>query len=117
LKLLANENFPLDSVKYLLTKGFDVISIGKDYAGYKDKEIIDLAQKEERIILTFDRDYGELIFKHNYQPERGVIYLRLDKYEPDEPGKITEHLLSVEKIVTDRTLTVFDGETIRQRKY
>ncbi len=32
-----------------------------------------IAINEERTILTFDRDYGELTFKHNYKPEKGVI--------------------------------------------
>ncbi len=70
MKLLANEIFPLASVKYLIGKGFDVVAIGIDFAGYEDTEVMDLAQKEQRIILTFDRDYGELIFKHHYHPEK-----------------------------------------------
>jgi predicted nuclease of predicted toxin-antitoxin system len=44
----------------------------------------------ECTLLTFDRDYGELIFRYQYKPEKGVIYLRLDKYQPQEPGLIIE---------------------------
>lgn len=32
IKLLANENFPLDSFHYLKEKGYDVVAIGVDYA-------------------------------------------------------------------------------------
>ncbi|MBK8553833.1 MAG: DUF5615 family PIN-like protein [Ignavibacteria bacterium] len=39
-----------------------------------------IAENEKRIILTFDRDYGELIFKYNLKTDEGVIYLRLNKY-------------------------------------
>lgn len=52
-----------------------------------------IAIEEGRTILTFDRDYGELIFKYNYKPPSGIIYLRLDKYKADEPGKIIEGLI------------------------
>src|SRR5450432_4041831 len=93
MKLLANENFPLKSVAYLKGKGFDIKAIGVDNPSIKDSEVMDIAIQEQRLILTFDRDYGELIFKHNYRPEKGVIYLRLDEFLPDEPGQLIEDLL------------------------
>lgn len=74
MKLLANENFPLKNIHYLKSKGFDISSIGTDNPSIKDNVVMDIAIKEERTILTFDRDYGELIFKNNYKPKKGVIY-------------------------------------------
>ncbi len=117
MKLLANENFPIASVRLLRELGFDIIAIGEDNRGITDQSVMDLAESEQRTILTFDRDYGELIYKHNYKPEKGVIYLRLDHYSPEEPGIMINQLLSVEKIETARFLTVFDGKVIRQRRY
>lgn len=117
IKLMANENFPLESVKYLKAKGFDIIAIGVEFAGYEDAEVMRLAIKENRTILTFDRDYGELIFKHNFKPSKGVIYLRIRRFKPIEPGKIIEHLLKTKKMSVENTFCVFDGETMRQRKY
>ncbi|HVZ98109.1 MAG TPA: DUF5615 family PIN-like protein [Chitinophagaceae bacterium] len=117
MKLLANENFPLKSVIYLKNKGHDIKAIGIDNPSVEDRVVINIAIAEERTILTFDRDYGELIFKHNYKPERGVIYLRLIEYAPDEPGKIVEDLISQKEITFARALTVADTTGIRQRKY
>jgi predicted nuclease of predicted toxin-antitoxin system len=76
-----------------------------------------IAINENRTILTFDRDYGELIFKHNHKPAKGVIYLRLDEYKPEEPGQIIEDLISKKEIALDNYLTVVDRNGIRQRKY
>ncbi len=76
MKLLANENFPLTSVKLLRKAGFDIQSISEQNCGISDKEVIDMAITENSLILTFDRDYGELIFKHNYKPQAGIIYFR-----------------------------------------
>jgi hypothetical protein len=67
--------------------------------------------------LTFDRDYLELIFKYKKRVRKGVINLRFDTYEPDEPGQIVAKLLSNKKIQFDYTLTVVDVNGIRQRKY
>jgi predicted nuclease of predicted toxin-antitoxin system len=117
MKLLANENFPLKSVLYLKSKGFDVCAIGVDNPGVQDSVVMSIAISEERTILTFDRDYGELIFRHNHKPPKGVIYLRLDEYKPDEPGKIIEELILKNEIDFANALTVFDKNGIRQRKY
>ncbi len=117
MKLLANENFPIKSVQYLRSKGFDICSIGTDNPSIQDYAVMNIAINESRTILTFDRDYGELIFKFNYRPQNGVIYLRLDEYTPDEPGKIIEQLISTKDLHFDHALTVFDKNGIRQRMY
>ena len=117
MKLLANENFPFSSVLLLRRIGYDITSIGEDNTGISDISVLEISENEQRIILTFDRDYGELIYKYNYKPQKGIIYLRLEHYEPDEPGKIIHELFEIQKINTERMLTVFDGITLRQRKY
>ncbi|MFN6089512.1 MAG: DUF5615 family PIN-like protein [Cyclobacteriaceae bacterium] len=117
MRLLANENFPIKSVLYLRNKGFDISSIGTDNPSIQDHAVMTIAIREQRTILTFDRDYGELIFKYNYKPERGVIYLRLDEYEADEPGKIIEDLINRNEFNFDNALTVLDKNGIRQRGY
>ena len=117
MKLLANENFPLKSILYLRSKGFDISSIGSDNPSIKDNIVMNIAINENRTILTFDRDYGELIFKHNYKSQKGVIYLRLDEYEADEPGRLIEELINRKEFDFDSALTVLDRNGIRQRKY
>jgi predicted nuclease of predicted toxin-antitoxin system len=117
VKLLANENFPAASVLLLRNMGYDIASIGMEYPGISDEYVMTLAEDQQRIILTFDKDYGELIYKHNYKPTHGVIFLRLAEYEPDEPANIIHRLFMEYKIETEHTLTVFDGLMIRQRRY
>lgn len=81
-----------------------------------DSEVMDIAIRENRTIITFDRDYGELIFRHNYKPDSGVVYLRLEDYSPEEPGLIIEKLMN-SGLELVRTLTVIDRHVIRQRKF
>jgi len=117
MKLLANENFPLSSIRILKNAGFDIISVGQDFAGILDSEVIDLAIKEQRTILTFDRDYGELIFKKGYKPQAGVIYIRWDYFQPDQPGEYLKKLFDSKTINFEGMLTVISADHIRQRKY
>ncbi len=63
MKLLANENFPKASVLLLRSLGYDITSIGEDNPSISDQSVMEIATAEERIILTFDRDYGELIMQ------------------------------------------------------
>ena len=74
IKLLANENFPTSSVLLLRKMGYNIVSIGVDYPGVSDEYVIKLAEEEQRVIVTFDRDYGELIYKKKYTPPKGVIF-------------------------------------------
>ncbi|HEX5112201.1 MAG TPA: DUF5615 family PIN-like protein [Saprospiraceae bacterium] len=117
VKLLANENFPKKSTEFLRKKGYDIISIGEDFPGITDSAVLALADHQERVILTFDRDYGELIFKHKYRLKYGIIYLRLEKFKPDDPGILIDRVLSQRDIELDFKLTVVDENGIRQRKY
>lgn len=94
MKILANENIPIDSINYLIEKRIDIKSVALESFGITDLEVINFAISEERIIITFDRDYGELIFKYKVKPKQGIIYLRLDEYTSVEPGVKINFLLT-----------------------
>jgi predicted nuclease of predicted toxin-antitoxin system len=84
LKFLANENVPLSSVTHLKSHGMDVTAIGVDHRGISDEEVMKIAIAESRTIITYDSDYGELIFKHGYKPDAGVIFIRCQPAGPLE---------------------------------
>ena len=51
------------SAKILEENGFFIKAIGINYAGILEAEVIDIAIRGNRLIMTFDRDNGKLIFK------------------------------------------------------
>ena len=77
MRLLANENFPLDAVEALRVNGHDVAWIREDARGSRDDEVLARAQKEERILITFDKDFGELAFRSILPASSGVILFRI----------------------------------------
>ena len=117
MRLLANENFPLKSANILRAAGFDVKIVGVEFAGVTDREVMETAIREERTILTFDRHYGELIFRDGYRPPSGVIFLRWRQFGPEDSGRYLAELLASSKIDFSRALTVIDQDSIRQRRY
>ena len=117
MKLLANENIPLASVQYLLSVGVDLLWVGDNYSGISDEKVMEIAINQDRTIVTFDRDYSELIFKFGYKPQAGVIYLRFDEYTPVFAGELVYKIINYEELDFDNRLTVIDKRGIRQRKY
>ena len=117
MKFLANENFPLPSVHFLRESGYDIVAIGETSPSISDDEVMELAIKSGRTILTFDRDYGELIFRKGYKPDAGVIFLRIEHFLPREPGQIIHDLVSNHIGEMSRSFIVFDGKDLRRRSY
>lgn len=116
MKFLANENIPLVTVYKLREAGFDITSISLDSPSITDEEVMQIAIAEHRTIITFDRDYGELIYKYGFRPSAGVIYLRLQEFQPEEPALLLLALLNDTTIQFASLFTVVDENSIRQRK-
>lgn len=115
MDFLANENFPLLSIILLQNNGHNVTSIIEESPGAKDLDILKQAHKEKKIILTFDRDYGELIYKHKVFVPDGVVYFRFAPSTPEEPGKILLKIIEEGKISVSDRFTVIERGRIRQR--
>ena len=73
IRYLANENFPFSSFQILKSNGWDIVHISEGHIGILDREVMEIVIQQKRIIITFDRDYGELIYKLKFTPP-GVIY-------------------------------------------
>ena len=115
-RFLANENIPLATIFQLRKKGFDIASVGLDAPSITDREVMQIASDENRTIITFDRDYGELIYKHDFRPPAGVIYLRMRNYQPEEPAELLLKLLNNPNLEFAGMFTVADERSVRQRK-
>jgi predicted nuclease of predicted toxin-antitoxin system len=77
MHLLANENFPLDAMEALRANGHDVVWIREDSRGTSDDKILLRTQEENRIVVTFDKDFGELAFRSKLPAQSGVILFRI----------------------------------------
>jgi len=77
MRLLANENFPGDAVTALRQYGHDVAWIRTDSPGISDIEVLERAQRENRIVVTFDKDFGELVFRLRLPALSGIILFRI----------------------------------------
>jgi len=74
---LADECCDAGLVASLRTAGHDVAYITEQYAGSSDNEVLLKAYDEQRILLTEDKDFGELAYRLR-KPSAGIVLIRID---------------------------------------
>jgi predicted nuclease of predicted toxin-antitoxin system len=77
MRFLLDESAELRIAAALRDDGYDVTTIVHDHsASLADREVLRIANAEQRILITNDRDFGELVFGEGL-PHAGIIYFRL----------------------------------------
>lgn len=117
--LVANENVPAGTVKALRTAGFDVLAIMESHPAVADRTVIALARESGRWLVTFDRDYGEWIFKRGEVPPVGILFLR---QRPRRPGAFADWIRAALATEDQQArlrghLAVLDGRSVRLRRF
>jgi predicted nuclease of predicted toxin-antitoxin system len=77
VRILANENVPGDAVDLLRSRGHDVSWVRIDSPGASDETILARAVREHRLLVTFDKDFGDLVFRKGSTASCGVVLLRI----------------------------------------
>ena len=77
MRFLLDENIDVRLAADLAAAGHDVTAVARDYQhSLSDRDILSIAHAEGRVLITKDRDFGELIFREHL-PHAGVVYLRM----------------------------------------
>ena len=84
MRFVADENFPRAALLLLRESGFDVTSIAESHPGIPDTEVMAIAAAERRTLLTFDKDFGELVFRLGLSASCGIILFRIGSLTPTE---------------------------------
>lgn len=115
MRLLADENIPLATVRALRSAGHDVYSATEATPGAADAVHIERAIREDRLLITFDRDFGELAVRGKERPEGGVLLLR---FIPKTAAEVTDLLLALlarSEVKWQGHISIVDGVHVRQR--
>ena len=115
MRLLADENIPLETIRALRGTGHDVFSASESTQGASDDAHIARAIQEDRLILTFDLDFGQLAATASPKPVAGVLLLRLEPQNPEEVTTLLQTLLARPEIVWRGHLSIVDRIHLRQR--
>jgi predicted nuclease of predicted toxin-antitoxin system len=115
MRFLANENFPSDAVVALRTVGHDVAWVAAIAPGSKDEDVLAWAVREDRILITFDKDFGELAGRANLPASSGIVLFRIPMPPPDQVGEKLPTRIA-ERDDWAGHFTVIEPQRIRMRK-
>lgn len=89
MRLLANENIPLDAVEALRADGHDVAWVAEDAPSTADTSVLARASAESRVLVTMDKDFGELAFRAGLPAASGIVLVRV----PPVPSLVAQVLV------------------------
>jgi predicted nuclease of predicted toxin-antitoxin system len=80
-----------------------------------DKEIIRLAALENRIVITMDKDFGELVY-HSGMDHCGILLLRLEDATSSEKRQVIDEILTKHADNIKNNFCVYQNKKFRFRK-
>ncbi len=114
MRFLPDENVSRFVVERPRAVGFDVASVGATRSGASDNDVLAAALGEGRILITEDRDFGELVVRQRLEVP-GVVLLELDRLSNTAEAHRVAAILSANTDKLARHLTVIEPGRVRIR--
>jgi predicted nuclease of predicted toxin-antitoxin system len=76
--IIFDENVEEYWIQLAQSKGYEYLSIRENYSGISDIEFIEIARKYKGLVITEDKDFGELLFAHGIE-KVSVLFMRYDQ--------------------------------------
>lgn len=93
MRFVVDESTGVSVVEYLRSVGHDVLAVAEAMPQADDQDILGRAVSEGRIVVTNDKDFGELIYRSGYE-HCGVLLLRLRDESPSSRVRVVKAVLA-----------------------
>jgi predicted nuclease of predicted toxin-antitoxin system len=100
---------------FLDKSGYDILSARQINPRISDSEIIDIAAKDNRIVITVDKDFGELIYNSGLM-HKGILLLRTENCNGDKKVRILSEILRYYSEELKENFCVFSKDRLRIRR-
>jgi len=114
VNLVADESLDREIVERLRRDGHAVKYVAEMDAGISDDAVIDLANRDSAILVTADKDFGELVFRH-HRLTRGVILVRLAGLPGERKATLVAGLVETHQPRLTKAFTVITPGAVRIR--
>jgi predicted nuclease of predicted toxin-antitoxin system len=115
LKLLCDEGVDRPIVDALRGAGHDVSYVAEMAPGISDDEVLAVAAKDRAVVLTIDKDFGELVYRQG-RAHHGVLLLRLHGFDSTEKSNIVLRAVAEHGDELPGAFAVIDRNRIRVRR-
>ncbi len=115
MKFLADESLEGRLVEFLRAQGHDVIFVAEMSPGLSDSDVVALANREKRVLLTNDKDFGELAFRRR-KARCGIVLLRFQSESVALKTDRLAQLLATRAAALSTAFTVLSDHRMRLRQ-
>lgn len=111
---VADESVDQPIVSFLRNEGHTVIAVVEMEPGISDAVVLEIANQEGCVLLTADKDFGELIFRdHRYS--FGIVLIRLSGLTADTKASVVATAIGQHNDELEQTFTVISANNVRIR--
>lgn len=115
MNLVADENIDRQVVEALRADGHSVTTAYELEPGLDDSVILELARSASALLLTADKDFGELVYRRG-EAFYGVILLRLPGMDPADRAALTSRVIAARAAELPGAFTVVTSTSTRVRR-
>lgn len=106
MKFFADEGLDAPLVQLMRKEGYEVIYAAENMSGSTDEEVLAAAKDSNTILITKDKDFGEMVVRHRLN-SNGVILIRLEQLN------LLSNCLLVLRLI-NKHIKEFSGSTVIQ---
>ncbi len=114
VRFLADENIHAGMVEWLRSADHDVIYAAEAMSGDPDEILLATARREKRILVTDDKDFGELVF-HRRLANQGILLIRLSSPRIEDRLRRLAEVWSAIEPHLERRFVVIGDKKVRIR--
>ena len=115
MKFLADESVDLPVYHFLKNTGFDINHVAFINPGIPDAEVLSMALISKSILITVDKDFGELAFRSK-SPSYGIILYRLSGLPNQRKAEIVSKAITARLKEIKGSFVVINQRQVRVRK-
>ena len=114
MRIVADESVEAYVIVALATAGHEILDICIASPGIGDDEVLRIAFARGEVLLTNDKDFGDLVFLHDH-PHLGVVLMRLHGMKPRERTARMVMLIGLHEKELQDAFTTVRTKTVRIR--
>lgn len=114
MKFVADEGIDALVVSQLREEGHQVWYIAEMSPGISDTAVLEMAQEEAAILLTYDKDFGDLVFRQHHSSQ-GVVLIRLHGYSSVRKAELVSTMVRQHGSELSGAFTVLTPQKTRIR--
>ena len=113
--ILADESVDYRIIRFLRLQSYNVLAIIDNDASITDIEVLEKANEHNALLLTEDKDFGELVFRSKLV-HKGILLLRFQEADIDAQNKKVYQLLENHHSQLTNNFSVLSDKKLRIRK-